>query len=436
MSIQLESYFDADQSLIGNVHEVRVDDIQTSNSGLDSAVLLSESSIDLGRTDVIEVRLPNNSVFQIAAYEWAGLDHATVGANLANILHTRRMEIHEEGGGESIYFARTSDNQVLIQSVDWEYDNENQFGVTLYSLEYDGGLLDHRIGAVGTRHTIAMQARNSTRPDAPGSDVDYNGRYVETETVGGVNWYTLNFNLTGSDTLWFAFGEATYNIQTGRWDVADNWIVVDTTDSTNIMFAPTSTSTWVSPYAHGTHRYARIRRADGSFAIRSLLPTSQTLERKWQLLSETYIDGSDYRGEPYTTRTFFDFHPDEFRFMKVEFDWEDYSGTTNSVVHYDRSVGFIDPADIVCAPEAGRQASAWDTKVSGPVWRFAFNRQTGTLLGRYAGSISGGSSNSLVMQVQFEANNATGELPIEVFRVLERTSGSSGVTGWLRIWVL
>ena len=436
MSIQLESYFDADQSLIGQVNYVQINSITASNALLDTAFLLSQSAIDIGRTDIIEVRLPNNTVFQIPSYEWAKIDQTLAGSNLANVAPTRRHQVLDEDGNTSVYFGRTPTNQVLFQSIDWEYDNAQAFLASLYSLEYHGGFLDHRIGSVGTRHTIAMQARNATRPDAPGSGVDYNGRYVETETVGGVSWYTLNFNLTGSETLWFAFGEAVYNQSTGRWEVQDNWVVVDTTDTTNVNFAPTSEGTWTSPYIHNTHNYARIRRADGSFTIRNLLPTSQTLEREWQLLSETYISGSEYRAEPYTTRLFFDFHPDEFRLMKVSFDWENYSDTTNGVLHYDRTTGFIDPSDIVCAPEGDRLSSRWDTKTHGPTWRWQFVRDGAAYLSRFADDISGGAAHDLTMQVQFEANNSTGDLPIEVFRVMERTVGSRSVTGWLRIWVL
>lgn len=440
MSVHLESYFENDQSLIGAANTVTVNTVQTSNTGLDAAVLLAQDSIDLGRTDIIEVRFPNDTVFQIIAYEWAAIGQWTAGVSLSGAADFRRKEIRDQDGETSVYFGRTSSNQVLIQSVDWEFDTAQPFLVSLHSIEYDGGLLDHRIGAVGTRHTIVMQARNATRPTLPtGSQVKYNGRYVETAMLaGGINWYTLNNSLTGTDTLWFIFGEATYNIQTGRWEVQDSWIVVDTTDRTNVTFSHAQSGPWASTgYDHSQHNYARIRRADGSFAIRSLTPTSQTLEREWQLLSETYIDGSDYRAEPYTTRLFFDLHPDEFRLMKVSFDWENYSDDISGVTYYDRCTGFIDPNDIVIAAEADRLPSAWDTKRHGPTWRWQFIRDGSAHLTRFADNISGGAAHNMIFQCQFENSSTTGGAPPAThWRVLERTTGSDDITGWIRIWVL
>lgn len=63
-------------------------------------------------------------------------------------------------------------------------------------------------------------------------------------------------------------------------------------------------------------------------------------------------------------------------------------------------------------------------------------RDGAAYLSRFADDISGGAAHDMIMQVQFEANNSTGDLPIEVFRVMERTVGSQNVTGWIRIWVL
>jgi len=435
MAIRLISDFPDVESLLGERQGTIYASGQASGiSALSVAFLVNVRAIDVGSVGAFRLRFVGPVDYLVPIYKWTNLVAAAAGDTLTENGGTG-LRVYDTDG-KWILVGRTNGNQVLVQNGTYDSDGGAAFGISIHTVEYLGGFLDHRIDSVGTRHRLCMQARSASVPSNPGSP-HYSGRSIRSITTGGVTWNQAGlYTEPGTDTLYFAFGEAVYSTLRGRWVVQQSWRVVDATDSADIQYGPSWVGPWSDPpYAYGTHEYARVRLDDGSFAVYKIGPEATSVDRAWRLLTETYIDGDAALSKPYTTRTGIDFHPTEWRQMKVTFDWEAFSDTHDGVVYYDRSHGFLDPSDILVAPIGVRSESAYEPRTSGRSWLYIINRLSDIRIGRNKASLPSGSSSQLVVAVQWEGD-ASGNLPITHFRVIRRTTASSGITGWLRHWIL
>ena len=435
MAISLISDFPDVESLLGERQGTLFASGTVSGiAALGTAFLVNARAIDTGDVDAMRLRFLGPVDYEVPIYKWTGIVAAAAGDTLAENAGTG-FRVYADNG-TWILVGRTEGNQLLVQNGTYNSDGGSSFSIGINTIQYQGGLMDHRIDSVGARHRLCMQARSASVPANPGTP-HYAGRSIRSVTVGGVTWNQAGlYTEPGSDTLYFAFGEAVYSTLRGRWVVQQSWRVVDATDSADIQYGPSWIGPWSDPpYAYGTHEYARVRLDDGSFAVYKIGPEATSVDREWRLLTETYIDGDAALSKPYTTRTGLDFHPTEWRKMKVSFDWQAFSDTHDGVVYYDRSHGFLDPSDILVAPIGVRSESAFEPRTSGRSWLYIINRSSDIRLGRTKNALPGGSSTQLPIAVQWEGD-ASGNLPITHFRVIRRTTASAGITGWLRHWVL
>ena len=435
MAIRLISDFPDVESLLGERQgSLFASGTVSGIAALGTAFLVNARAIDTGDVDAMRLRFLGPVDYEVPIYKWTGIVAAEAGDTLAENAGTGFRVYADDGTW--ILVGRTEGNQLLVQNGTYASDGGSSFSIGINTIQYQGGLLDHRVDSVGARHRLCMQARSASAPANPGTP-HYSGRSIRSVTVGGVTWNQAGlYAEPGSDTLYFAFGEAIYSTLRGRWVVQESWRVVDATDSADIQYGPSWIGPWSDPpYTYGTHEYARVRLDDGSFAVYKIGPESTSVDREWRLLTETYIDGSAYLATPYTTRTGIDFHPEEWRLMKVEFDWEDYTATHDGVVYYDRSTGFLDPSDIIAAPIGVRSATQYEPRTVGRSWYYVINRSTGIRVGRNTASLISGGSEQMPIAVQWEGD-ASGNLPITHFRVIRRTTNSRSITGWLRHWIL
>jgi len=441
MSLSLTSFLENDFSLLGDsqvvLHGQSASPVAV--TVLDVAYQITDRALNVGSTDTFFIAI-DGSRFHVPMYEWASLEAESAGAGISGI------DVFDEDGSKYITVGRTSANQVLIYSLPSARSGADAFTftgtatVSLYTRQYLGGLLDLRVHSAGVKHTVAMITRSASVPTGNPGNPHYNGRELSVITTDGVIWRPAGvYHLSGSDPLYFAFGEAHFDPLRGVWTVQDSWTVIAAdSNSANITYGPSLEGPWDTnnyDFNGGTHLYARLRNSNGSFTVRSIAPSNRGIENDWRLLSETYLNGSSWQAEPFTTHLAFDFYPADFRFMKMTFDWAAISGVTNSVTHYDRSTGFMDPADVVCAPIATRDRSMFAAKVAGRVFQTQFNRVSGTFISRYSGANQAGNNNNVVLQWQFEGD-ADGNLPCKVWRSLVRGSGALSRQGWIRIWVM
>ena len=432
MAFQLTSFEAADNSLMGESRtSVYTDGTATNGiADLGNAFQPSQKALDVPATDGIRITVPNHE-FDLPVYLWTALRSASAGNTLSESQGTGQR-VYSDDGSVWILVGRTTGNHVLVQTGTYTYTSGTAFSVGILTTEFQGGLLDHRLDAVGARRSIVMEAFNSSRPGLP-VGVHDTGRSVFSVTVNGVTWNQAGkFLLTGSTTRWFAFGESVYEPLQGRWIVEDSWQIVNGGQAANIQFGGSWVGPWIDPpYVFGTHIFARVRRPDGTFVVYSIKPSPRPLEREWKLLSQTYVGGSPYRATPYTTTLAFDFVPSEWKLMKVEWEWEDFTSTAGR----DKTFGFLDPSDIIVAPIGVRSSVQFEPRLAGQTWTLSCRRNDGISLARSSDSIESGHTENLTAMIQFESD-ANGGPPATVVRFIERGGGCARVDGWLRLWVL
>lgn len=378
--------------------------------------------------------------FLVPVVEWSRLVAQPEGADIITGNDTALEAFEVDGNGETyLLVGRSDENRVMVKQ-GAGLNPAGQVTLTIRTRTVSGGILNRMIHGVGQRHFLALQADQDARP-TPSDGLRYNGINVGAAVNSdGVTWYPSG-DRPRSTTVktWFEFGESSFDPLTGIWDVSDNWIVVDGSQSSHINFSANWDGPWSSPYDSATHKYARIRLADGSLIVRRVGISGGPINRQWIPLTEQYVDGSAYRASPYTARTAFDFTPSEFRLLRWEWEWAgaSYDDVIDGETYRQRVEKIVSAQSIVGSPEQTRSSVQWATRRFGPVWSLRANRERGLDASRTTAMWgNGANSNDVRMAVQFESSDAADVTPITHIRFIERAAGSQSVTGWLRSYVL
>lgn len=431
MGISLFSITADDDSLLGDSQQT-VFASATANgiASLRNAFQPTTLPIDVNGVDSITLTLLSTA-FIIPIYKWTELRNAASGNTLGENSGTG-LKVYDSSGTYWILVGKTKGNNILVQTGNWS-TTESTFVVRVDITRFLGGLLDHRIDSNGVEHRFVMQANSSSTPNSPGKP-HYNGkRLADVWESGSVLWRQAGL-YSGLTITHLAFGSARYDTLSARWIVSDNWQIIDVTDSTLINFAPTWTGNWVHPYVFADHKYARIRRENGAFSVYALSPEVSAVGRDWQLLSETYINGSNYAAEPYTTPLNFDLIPSDWRIIKFSWDWADRSSVISGETYYDRGAALMDINDLVIMPQQTRDRTEFAGRTSGALL-FDITRYDIKLV-RSGEIVPFGAANRLGMNCYFETNDSnSNNPPAKVFRIHGRHNSSRTITGWLRTWV-
>ncbi len=377
--------------------------------------------------------------FLVPIVDWARLTAQPTNAVISTGNGTAMRAYLEDGGPDTWILVGRSDGNIPLVQHGEDVNPAGQVTVSILPVTVSGGLLHRMIHGTGQRHLIVMQTDQDARPLAP-VGIRYNGVAPDaTDIGGGTVWYPSGSRVR-SPTLktWFAFGEAVYNVLTGIWVVADSWFIFDQGDP-DITFGAHWDGPWqASGYVAGGHHYARFRAADGSWIRRRVGAHPGGTDREWIPLTEQYVNGSGYRAEPYTARTAFDFHPDEWRLLLWQWEWDgdDYVDTIDGRTYRERSEIVVSADSIMGSPEQTRSATQWATRRAGPVWRLRADRKWGMQAARTAEFSNGGSATNLHMAVQFESSGAAVVEPITHIRFVERAANGASAKGWLRSFVL
>lgn len=143
--------------------------------------------------------------------------------------------MHRDSGNVSLFAGRTAANLLLLQS-------NTQFSANVHiqviETVYDGGIISERIQRIDAQpsHQLILHQRSSSQPASPLSTAIYDGAAV----VGaGGNWVDDRILLSGSDTEWVAFAEATYNPLAGRY-IIGQWTVVSNSSGVRVQYSEDS----------------------------------------------------------------------------------------------------------------------------------------------------------------------------------------------------
>lgn len=435
MSIALQSVFNAENSLLG-AFQITVHGSATASNGvtdLRNAFRPTELPIDVGNIDSFNVVLPGSQPFVVPIYEWTNLRYASPGATLGENAGTGiRVLSSDTDNPRSILVGRTRGNQVLIQNIDYTYSGS--FVARIDVAHYTGGLLDHRIDSIGTIYRVVLTANDANAAanlPTPGNSVPFNGRSATDTQIGGVWWRQAGrYNIAATD---FVLGTYRYDPLAARFTQPSSWYHVSASDANAVSFGATWTGPWEHPYVYADHRYMRVRNADGSFSVWALSPETSPVGRSWQLLSETYIDGSSFYNKAYATALNFPLYPSDWRFLKMSFDWDSLSSTINGQTVYSTTSGLLAMPDVrIHAMQTRDLATALRND-----YQLRLDIGQGRMyIARASNALAGGRSDRLLMNVFFETDSTSvWDPPAKVLRVGSRHNGSSGVRGTLRAWV-
>ena len=406
---------------------------------------IATTASDIGNTAVTNthiVQLQLNlagRTFIVPIQQWSTLVPQAADTAISTGNNTA-MRCYEQDGqvGTYILVGRSDRNVPLLQQGEG-LNPSGSVRVELYVVERGRGPIDRLLESTGQRQLICMQCDQDARPNPPphGTDLRHNGRdpAAATLSTGEVWWPSGNRIRSLSTKTWFAFGEAVYNNLIGIWEVTAAWYVVDSSDRVNVQFA----RNWDGPfgtddYIVGQDRYARIRRVDGSLIVRFIGTDGAGHEKRWIPLSEQYISANDYGYTPYTARLNFEFHPEEWNHVLLEWEWEGSSSDINSVTYY-RKASYIIPAeDIVGSVQTARDRTTRTAGNQATSWFVLVNSETGMHAIRQAGFSD--NLTGIALAFQFESSSTTDNTPIDHIVMLQRGNTHLSTTGWFRTRVL
>ena len=416
-------------ALLGRSREVNLHTQSVANiAALSTAVQVSTLPVRHGTVGSFTIQLPGAGTFEVGSYQWLGLEATAVGDTLVD--GTTGLTVVENDGSATILVGRTEGNLPLLQAGTYT-TAESPLLASVTTLEFDGGLLDLRLqGSVG-RHRVCMACRSATEPQSPGVGGHYNGRAMHDLTVGGVTWQQAGDALPpGTDKIWFAFGESSFNTIRGQWTLSPNWVIVDSTDTDySIEYATTWTGPWnQDAYAVASSKYARYRDPGGRKRIRRIGNDLSGADRDWVPVWELDIPSVGNVWENQRADTNFDFYPDDFLLARLEYEFDSQVTTLNGVV--ERAL-----ASLLFHPSIMRPNFASRSHTRHMMVRF---HRDGVASGISVGylQVAGRIGNSTTLQgFILNANGGSdGSLPITAFTTSER--GNQFNSGTLRLWVL
>ena len=442
--MQITSFLESDESLLGRTiqdfYEVGSRNLvnwQHSNSPL------FNKAIDTVNIDALIITVGRKS-FDVPIYEFVQVQSSSITDSLRENLNTGKRFYANDGSGLWILVGRTANNLLKIQS----NQSPSQFvelGVATTAsvsyVSYSGGLLDHRSISQDGEITVVMVASHASGTPAAPSNVHIAGNRANIASSGGVTWhpagyYNVSNPGTNNANVWFAVSKFSYNSLLGTFTAGD-WILAQARNTVNVQFSSTPTGPW-SDYSHNyeTETYIRIRRSDGFFEVFPINRSHVPENDRWKFLGQIHIDGSNDLYEPYKTPLFFSFRPSEYRLLKFHWTWTQFIQTRATYTYRESCSFMIDARDISPAPgNTPRPTNTSSDLTGGFPFKIFINRHLGMTVAQSPAPISVASSELLKMQAQFESDD-NGSLPITHFRVLRRVNHSSGITGYLRLWLL
>ena len=277
--------------------------------------------INVDNVDRIRLQLGNTD-FEFAVSEWLRLPAGTAGTTLGA---DSRITVVQTGGTDTIRVGRADGNVILVQFGTYTAPTTNLI-VRQQQLRYSGGLIDLRVREAGGRHRVCMITRSTTQPAAPSADHFYDGTNIHN--LSGSPWIQAGSGVpSGTDKIWFAFGEAAIDPLSSLWELETVWLVVDSTETSALIQYATD---WTGPfsasvYTFPTHRYARIRQPDGTLTVRRIGNDLSAGRRDWVLLGE--IEMAQGITDDYDVDMFVGWNSDDFELIRFDGLWIGKSST-------------------------------------------------------------------------------------------------------------
>ena len=250
--------------------------VANANSAFSTARSLG-FGINVDNVDRIRLQF-GTSNFEFAISEWLRLPVSTAGVTIPA---ASRMTVVQTGGTDTIRIGRGDGNFILVQFGTYTAPTTNIL-VTQQQLRYSGGLIDLRVREAGGRHRVCMITRSTTQPAAPSADHFYDGTSIHDLT--GSPWVQAGVSVpSGTDKIWFAFGEAKIDPLSSLWELESSWVVVDSTLlSSTIQYGTDWTGPFnASEYTFTLHRYARITLPNGDQIVRRIGNDLSAGRREW-----------------------------------------------------------------------------------------------------------------------------------------------------------
>ena len=277
--------------------------------------------INVDNVDRIRLQLGNTD-FEFAVSEWLRLPAGTAGTTLGA---DSRITVVQTGGTDTIRVGRADGNVILVQFGTYTAPTTNLI-VRQQQLRYSGGLIDLRVREAGGRHRVCMITRSTTEPSQPSADHFYDGTNIHN--LSGSPWIQAGSGVpSGTDKIWFAFGEAAIDPLSSLWELETVWLVVDSTETSALIQYATD---WTGPfsasvYTFPTHRYARIRQPDGTLTVRRIGNDLSAGRRDWVLLGE--IEMAQGITDDYDVDMFVGWNSDDFELIRFDGLWIGKSST-------------------------------------------------------------------------------------------------------------
>ena len=175
----------------------------------------------------------------------------------------------------------------------------------------------------GRRH-ICVFGRKSSEPTAfSWSNASFDGSVVADFTSDGVDWVNAGESVpSGTDTLYFVFGEVVYSAAREEWEFEDSVILIDSTSTAwDIEYAPDWTGPWhQNAFNAAIDHFAQIRTRPGVNIIRKIGTDVVGDRVEWVMMSED-IRQPGQRNDNFDEPTLFDFFPDEYTWILFEWHW-------------------------------------------------------------------------------------------------------------------
>ena len=391
-------------------------------------------------TNILQLRLVlAGKTFIVPIYPWATLIPQPADQAISTGNRTA-IKCYEADGGVGTYIlVGRSDRNIPLLQQGAGLNPSGSVPVELHVCVHEGGPIDRLLESTGQRQLICMQCDQDARPNPPphGTDLRHNGREPASSSLstGEVWWPSGSRQRSFTTKTWFAFGEAVYDNLQGIWRVDAAWYVVDSADRVNVQFARNFDGPWgTDDYIVGQDRYARIRRVDGSLIVRYIGTDGAGHNGQWVPLSEQYISANDYGYTPYTARLNFEFHPNEWDMMLLEWEWESSSSDVGSVTYYRKVSDIIPARDIVGSVQTARDRATRTAGNQATSWFVLANSETGMHAIRQAGfsdNLAG-----IALAFQFESSDTTDNEPIDHIVILQRGNTHLSTTGWFRTRVI